>query len=380
MLRAIGVVALCVVIAGCPRPATPFLEPVNAGDDAQLRRDGIPVRVDLKQLGKSATLVIAPQLPVVVQGKIVERRGPDDYSWSGKIGADGSAVFTVHGSQVTGVLRTGPDVYDIVALPDGGHKLIRVIHPSDMKDHSPRFKTTEGKQATRPPPRPAGSPTPVIEVLVAYTKAVSDLRADIAAVAQTAITEANQINLDSGADFKLHLAGTIETGDEENPDLDTNLDALTTSKDDYFDDVQGARTEKRADVVVLAIKLQGPVFGTSAAIMADAPTGFAVVNYRYLVTDFVLLHEVGHLLGLRHEITSDDSKDPYNDGHGYRRVDGTKVLATVMATGCVSPCRRVPRWSNPDRDFEGGKGGVKGESNEAGVVTDSAYAVSRFNP
>jgi hypothetical protein len=379
LVRALAAVALCAAVAGCRPKSTPFLEPINAADDAHLRRDGIAVRVDLKQLGERATLVIAPQLPVVAQRTLIERRGPDDYSWIGKIGDDGSAVLTVHGAQVTGVVRLGPDVYDIVALPDGGHKLVRLTHLPNTTDHSPRFKTIEGKPAAPVIPRPVGSPTPVIEVLVAYTKAAREQRSDIAAVAQTALTEANQVNRDSGADLELHLAGTIEIDEEEDPDLDTTLDWLATPGDHHFDEAQAARAAKHADVVVLAIKLQGAVLGTSAAVMADAATGFAVVNYRYMTTDFVLAHEVGHLLGLRHEPEADTANSPFPEGHGYRYTGKSGTRETIMATGCFSACQRVPRWSNPAIPIDGEPGGAAGHSNEALVLTQTAYTVSRFN-
>ena len=75
--------------------------------------------------------------------------------------------------------------------------------------------------------------------------------------------------------------------------------------------------------------------GGQQTIGSTFASAFAIVHASCLnTTNLTLPHEIGHLLGARHDDANDTASVPRADGHGY--VDPNRFWRTVMAIG--NPC------------------------------------------
>jgi hypothetical protein len=98
----------------------------------------------------------------------------------------------------------------------------------------------------------------------------------------------------------------------------------------------------------------------------------------------VFHHEVGHLLGLRHDPDTDSETEPYAYGHGYVYAQGGTKWRDVMAynvesiCGAYPGCQRIPNFSNPDVDYDGVPTGTNAESDNARVLEERICTVAAF--
>lgn len=90
---------------------------------------------------------------------------------------------------------------------------------------------------------------------------------------------------------------------------------------------------------------------------------------------FTIAHEVGHILGARHDRLVDGNNEPYAYAHGY--VNGTKWRDIMSYKGSCGGCPRIPFWSNPRIVYEGEATGTHASDN-ARVILEQAERVSNF--
>ena len=83
-------------------------------------------------------------------------------------------------------------------------------------------------------------------------------------------------------------------------------DDLKTPGDGRLDEVQGLREQTGADIVALLID-NNEACGLAADILANEATAFAVVNQSCAVDNVSFAHELGHLLGARHDPDTDSN-------------------------------------------------------------------------
>jgi hypothetical protein len=110
-------------------------------------------------------------------------------------------------------------------------------------------------------------------------------------------------------------------------------------------------------------------------VHADAEEAFAVVHHECAATTHSIAHEIGHLIGARHDLSIDKIMTPFPYGHGY--VNGTKWRDIMSYRESCGGCRRVPIWSSPSVLFEGEPAGTPGEDN-ARVIAEEAPRVAAF--
>ena len=113
----------------------------------------------------------------------------------------------------------------------------------------------------------------------------------------------------------------------------------------------------------------------AARVAAEADRSFAVVHQECAATSYSLAHEIGHLVGARHDLALDDSMDPYPHGHGF--VNGTKWRTMMSYKDSCGGCPRLPVWSNPDIKIDGVSAG-DAKADNARVLRDRASVVSTF--
>ncbi|MGE0024432.1 MAG: M12 family metallo-peptidase, partial [Hyphomicrobium sp.] len=189
-------------------------------------------------------------------------------------------------------------------------------------------------------------PEVVITVLVAYTRAAArfygDIERDLVALA---IEDANQSFRSSGlGHVRLDLAYAYETDYVENGSHFNHVFRFADKGDGVMDEVHGIRDQYKADVAVLIV--DDPMgCGLAAQIRAPVDRAFAVVDQGCAQTSYSLAHEIGHLIGARHDMALDGSMQPFAYGHGF--VNGTAWRTMMAYKESCGGCARVPDWSSP---------------------------------
>ncbi|MEQ1576577.1 MAG: M12 family metallo-peptidase, partial [Hyphomicrobium sp.] len=216
----------------------------------------------------------------------------------------------------------------------------------------------------------------VISVLVAYTKKAAsyfgDLEKDLIALA---IEDANQSFRNSGINHvTLELVHAYQTDYAEDGSHFEHVFRFADKDDGYMDDVHSLRERYRADVSILVVHDPNGC-GLAAQVAAPADRAFAVVHHECAATSYSLGHEIGHLIGARHDEALDDSKDPFPFGHGF--VFGKKWRTMMSYKDSCDGCPRLPVWSNPDVKIQGVRAGTK-TSNNARVIAEKAARVAAF--
>jgi Metallo-peptidase family M12 len=203
-----------------------------------------------------------------------------------------------------------------------------------------------------------------IDVLFAYTPAVAR---DAHAVATRALADANRANRASDVDVTFRVAGVIAVASAEGERTIQHLYDDVLSRRD-FAEAHAARARAKADVLVLLVDVPLGPRGL-AAVMPNAADAIAVVEYHEAIASMTVAHELGHILGARHDIDDDHRDFPFAYGHGFIGQHGR----TIMAAPCARPaeCPLVPRWSGPP-DFGDAM------ANDARVLRETAATVAAF--
>jgi hypothetical protein len=216
----------------------------------------------------------------------------------------------------------------------------------------------------------------VITVIVAYTKAAaahySYIETDLIALA---IEDANQSFRNSGiGHVRLELAHAYQTEYAEQGSHFDHVFRFADKGDGYMDEVHGFRDLYKADVGVLIVHdPQG--CGLAAQVVAPAERAFAVVHHECAATGYSLAHEIGHLIGARHDLALDDGMEPFPYGHGF--VFGTKWRTMMSYKDSCGGCLRLPVWSNPALKVRGQRAGDE-KSNNVRVIAEQSARVAGF--
>jgi hypothetical protein len=114
--------------------------------------------------------------------------------------------------------------------------------------------------------------------------------------------------------------------------------------------------------------------GISCRIGARNPiSAIGIVDAKYILLGHSLLHEVGHLIGMRHQLADDSLLTPYANGHGYVNSDNYRDVMSTCAKHKDGHCFRIGVFSNPT-DF-----GVHGESDNSAVLSEAASQIAALS-
>ena len=194
----------------------------------------------------------------------------------------------------------------------------------------------------------------VIDVIVAYTSKV--------ARHYGAIEEANEwFRVSNLGQMKLQLVHAYLTSYVEEGTYFEHVWRFADKGDGYMDEIHGLRDRYRADVAILIVD-DAKGCGLSTRVQADADEAFAVVHHQCAAATYTLAHEVGHLIGARHEL-------------GY--VNGAKWRDIMSYKDTCGGCPRLAVWSNPMVLVDGEPAGTM-ELNNARVIAEQAARVAAF--
>lgn len=241
-------------------------------------------------------------------------------------------------------------------------------HPEPRDPSVPSFKDTERKALE--------AKTITIDIMLLYTPSVAKHYTrepeDLLALA---VDETNRIFRNSGlGNVRLRLVHTqlidyaANKGDQFN-DLYAMVDGVGP-----FKDVKKLRNEKHADIVGLII--DNPTgCGLSTRIGPDSDDAFFVVHHACATITMSIAHEIGHILGVRHDRLVDGTNTPFAYGHGY--VDGSKWRDVMSYNQACGGCPRIPYFSNPRITYKGEPTGAAA-ADAARVILELAERVSKF--
>lgn len=287
--------------------------------------------------------------------------------------------------------RTSPERMNEMRMHDDA--MFREGDASAMRRTRPRRDETESVKDEPVSPRAAafdprrldgvtrsgGTEEPVvIDVLIAYTRKAAahydDIRRDLL---DLAIADGNQSYLTSGIpDISLRLVGAVEVDyDESGAEHFDHVWRMVDRGDGHLEKLPPLRDQLKADVVILIVD-DASGCGLATRVAADAEEAYAVVHHECAAASYSIPHEIGHLIGARHDRSLDQQPTPYPHGHGY--VSPDLKWRTIMSykAGC-SGCPRLPVWSNPELTVHGAPAG-DAMSDNARVIRERARRVSQF--
>ena len=335
------------------------------------------------------------QQMTVVRTKAVQTE--KGVTWRGNVEETGESAVLMwwKDGRLTGVLGYKGHIFTVMNMGGEAHA-VREVDPKMMPpDHAKTSDNLPQRDAhARPrsqrasllaPPKVAPiSPTQlraleakkiVIDVMLLYTKrAASHYMLNPDDVMQLAIEQANEFFRNSGLgniSLRLVHAQAVdydEEGAEQFTDLYRMVDGETS-----FKDVRRLRNEKHADLVGLIVDDPNGC-GLSTRVAADSEEAYFVVHHSCAAITISIAHEIGHILGARHDRLIDPGNAPFAYGHGYVTAKWRTMMSYQQ--GC-NGCVRIPYWSNPRVQYKGEPTGTLTDDN-ARVILEQAERVSNF--
>lgn len=353
----------------------PLLQPTErtgtiAPTDEPMVRQSHRVLVDLGQLAAEGpgqlllplfdgtTLVLARERQETrsFQGKTV-------FLWTGRVqGQSGSSAQLV---------RVGEAVAGSISTPTG--KLYRLrylgagVHSLDELD--PTAFPAESEPGRRGQPPGSGKrdheretcttdPPDRIDALVVYTddaRAAAGSTDAIEAWIYLALQETNQGYANSQVIQRLNLVHVAEVSYVETGNEQTDRDRLRDPADGFLDGVHTLRNRYGADVTVMITETAagcGIAYIMETVSTTFEDSAFAVSRRTCAVGNFTFGHELGHVMGARHDWAVDPTNNsPYPFNHGFVRTVPTdpavRPWRTIMAYSGTPSSQRQLFWSNP---------------------------------
>ena len=334
---------------------------------------------------------------IPIRKERIDARGINSYVFVGCNNEGCRVLISVLGDDIQGVIETDEEVFTIKTIGEQQYALITVDysllreacddlhkenyrssfddniqnHISDIESDNNIFSSPILKMATAYDCK--------IRVLVLYTQnalsspSVSNIKNTIL----TAVALTNQSFINSQINYQIELVYAGQTNYTESG-FSTDLSRFRTSGDGYMDEVHTLRNKYSADVCVLLIN-DCEYCGLASGISVTKYEAFCVVSTcsTCATTNYSFGHEIGHLLGCRHDPSNDSGTIPFAYGHGY--VNPSKTWRTIMAYGnTCNSCPRLLYWSNPNVTKDGSPMGTVATHNNARVWNERSNTVMAF--
>ena len=221
-------------------------------------------------------------------------------------------------------------------------------------------------------------PDTVIDVLVVYTAKAAQHYSDIGRdLIELAIEETNQsLRASRINNVKVRLVHTQLTNYvEDGAEHFDHVWRMVDKGDGFMEEVPGLRNEKKADIVILVVDDKSGC-GLATRVAADAEEAYAVVHHECAASTYSIAHEIGHIIGTRHDRSLDQNTTPFPHGHGFVSPD-LKWRTIMSYKASCGGCPRLPVWSTPDKVIKGTAAGDPWHNNAA-VIRDNAARVAGF--
>lgn len=364
-----------------------------------------PVNIDIsKALSCDVVIVQFEENRFFFNKKSLDVRGRNNFCFVGNDSRDNFILMSVLNDNIQGVIETEDEIFYIETASLGDYVIIKV-DPSKLKNEGEESFENESYNNTANNEFEYYSPIQnrndsnsersnnsnedcKIRVAVLYTEGASQAVSDINNHIATAIDLTNLTFVNSEIDSRVELAYAgftdyIEPGTTED-DYHTCLQNFINNNDGYMDEIHTLRNQYSADVCVLLVNI-GAYCGLSTVYVNENLAFCVVTAGTCATTNYSFGHEIGHLLGCRHDVCTENINTPYAYGHGYFHIGNNNADSwrTIMAYNtccaqCGITCKRQPYWSNPNVNFNGIPTGTASTHNNARVWNERSDAIMSF--
>ena len=334
--------------------------------DSTMLGPKLNVRVNIGLLSSASNdklLLILPDGTLnglkVVADKTKEKRTHDQIAWFGKLEDQPRSfvLFTQVGDAMAGYIRTNNNkIYRLTYIGNNVHSIRlldqRFFRP-DVVQLSANFDPLKNAQLLRESASCCDSS--VIDLLVVYTPEAFRIAAStngITSQIQQSVNNTNESFLKSNIPVEVNLVHSELVQYPDGGSIADARNALLDPHDGKMDNVYQLRDQYHADIVVLIIENSNDAYDGVSDIMrvvgpAFESNAFCVVKRKPVFSNFAFAHEIGHILGARHECNADDSITPFPYSHGFS-VD---LNRTIMSENFSATA--VELWSDPNINFPG---------------------------
>jgi hypothetical protein len=213
--------------------------------------------------------------------------------------------------------------------------------------------------------------TPVIDVMVVYTPQSAAESGNIQSLIAASIQSTNETLQNSNINATVNLVHSAQVSHNDSGNIYDDLDWLQSSSA-----VSSLRNQYGADIVKLLVASAPGFCGLAAGIEVNVDAAFAVTRNDCSVGNYTFAHEIGHLVGGRHDNDPASSPRPYAHGYRYEPAYWRTVMAVRHYSG--DPVNRIPYWSNPNKWYGGVRMGTTSWNNNARVWFERAPIVAGF--
>lgn len=300
--------------------------------------------------------------------------------------------FMIKNNRIRGYINYNYDKYEIKPIDPVTYLIILLDQtkiPSeycDFEKHYPQLLSNDDEEIIQ-----TIQDECYIRVLVAYTPAARNERGGdeaINAEIDLAIELTNQSYENSQVHQRIELARTVLTNYNESVNILTNLNRLIGKNDGYMDEIHYLRDMYSADCVVL-VYADSSVCGVAPGIFVTANYAFCLVssgdpgnpNLPCLTYNYSFAHELGHLMGCRHQLGQDPNNNPFPYGHGYCDQNGNwRTIMSYRYNSNNTLCgnSRINYWSNPYVYYQGQPMGTPQCCNNVRVLNETEATIREF--
>lgn len=366
------------------------------GNEAYTSVDFVDINLDII-LEYEDFLLQLSEKNITIRKEKIEARGINNYVFVGNNNEGCRVLLSVLDNDIQGVIETDENVYTIETVGNQQYALITVDY-SLLREGCDNLDVENNRSSVVDANNPYHEPdtehdngttiSPILEaasandckirVLVLYTPSARSAKSNIKNTILTAVALTNQSFVNSQINYQIELVYVGQTTYSESG-FRTDLSRFRISGDGYMDEVHSLRDKYSADVCVLLIN-DCALCGVAARIGAAEDKAFCAVSVcgTCATSNYSFGHEIGHLLGCRHDPNADPTTTPFAYGHGY--VNPSKTWRTIMAyhPANSSYCPRLQYWSNPNVTHVGEPMGTIATNDNARVWNERSNTVMAF--
>ncbi|MGN6321401.1 MAG: PKD domain-containing protein [Dyella sp.] len=303
---------------------------------------------------------------------------------SGEVPVDSRNLVMLvrHGENLTGLVRTHGEEYQILPLGNGLHAILHI----DSNKRPPEDTVVE-ERAAQAKERHLGPHTAfsTIRVMIAVSRQFKESMADLDAEVALYFAYANQVNENSRVPIEFEHAGTLETDFDETQIVDADAynnvltKMLNPSDPELGQPIAAFRDRQRADLA--SIFIEKVIYCGVATIRSRKEGAMSVVTATPRCRLKSFPHELGHNIGAYHDRETSGTHEPLY-AHGYKLRGGEVSFHTVMAYWCetIAACPLIDHWSSPHVSYDGVPTGTAEYEDVARVIDERREEVADFYP